>query len=477
MATNRQWAAVWGVSALLALGGGGLGYATQPAPVYEQVSVTQAAPPVAVGDPQELLTAEQEQLLIDATGDIPTPSTVTDIQYLVFANNHEEPLDDVENYLRDHAPELIDDALGENGKPRDGVVIIGVGLDPRKAFAYGGDDVGEQLGIANEGRLEKILDAMKEDVKAGDIPAGLLKSAQVALDPEGVAQWRYDEMKAEKIGMGVAGAGIGFGGGVLVGAGVLIARDDRRKKLEQAREDHALITGEYLRLAQRLDEVDVRAHSLSSDFADAQLRSDWAEVRDRFLALNDAVHGPGGIGELDPEDEKVMRDNRIRLEKAAESVRHVSHAEDNIDRMFHVEQGDVEARRADLDRMREDLADASEEAREKGNEGIRAELEQLDARTAALRAEPSSPGFVDDFLRLLEDYRGVLDHIRSTKLGKTKEREKWREPAVYDADFWYLNTYTYANVSSWHSANVEAASAASASASSGFSAAGGSSSF
>lgn len=97
MATNRQWAAVWGISALLALGGGGLAYASQPAPVYQQVSIAQAVPPITVGDPQELLTAEQEQLLIDATGDIPTRSTVTDIQYLVFAENHEEPLDNVEN--------------------------------------------------------------------------------------------------------------------------------------------------------------------------------------------------------------------------------------------------------------------------------------------------------------------------------------------------------------------------------------------
>lgn len=155
----------------------------------------------------------------------------------MFEENHEEPLDDVEIWLRDNAPDLIGDTQGENGRPADGVVIIGVGLDPRTAFAYGGDDVGEELGIADESRLENILDAMKEDVKVGDIPAGLLKSAEVALDADGVAQWQFNDARGNRIGAGIGGAGIGFGGAMVVGAGVLAAHDRRRKQLEQARED------------------------------------------------------------------------------------------------------------------------------------------------------------------------------------------------------------------------------------------------
>lgn len=465
MASKQQWAAVWGISALLGLGLGGIAYGTQPAPEYQQVAVAEVAPPVTVGDPQGLLTEEQERWLVDATTSLQAPASVTDIQYLVFEENHDEPLDDVEMWLRDNAPDLIDDTKGENGKPRDGVVIIGVGLDPRKAFAYGGDDLGEQLGLASESRLEDILDAMKEDVKAGDIPAGLLKSAQVALDADGVAQWQYNSAKGDRVGAGIGGLGMGFGGGLLVGALTLNARDNRRKKVEQAREDYQLITDEYLRLSQRLDEVDVRAHSLSSDFADAELRKDWAEVRDRFLELNK-------IGVLDTTDDALMREHSKELASTAEAVRHTSNAEANIDRLFNVERGDAAARRADLDRMRSDIADAREDTKD---EGILRELDSLDQRARAIAVD--SPTFIEDFLRLLDDYTGTLDHIRSTKLGKTKEREKWRKPAVYDDGFWYINTYNYANVSAWHTANVDAAAAAASTSSSGFSAAGGSSSF
>lgn len=466
MASNKQWAAVWGISALLGLGLGGIAYGTQPPPEYHQVAVAEAAPPVTVGDPHGLLTEEQERWLIDATVNLQVPASVTDIQYLVFEENHEEPLDDVETWLRDNAPELIDNEKGDNGKPRDGVVIIGVGLNPREAFAYGGDDVGEQLGLADESRLETILDAMKDDVKAGDIPAGLLKSAEVALDADGVAAWQFEDAKWERIGTGFAGLGMGFGAGLVGGALTLTARDNRRKKLEQAREDYRLITDEYLRLSQRLDEVDVRAHSLSSDFADAELRKDWAQVRDRFLALDK-------IGVLDTTDDALMRERSKELANAAEAVRHTSNAEANIDRLFNVERGDAATRRADLDRMRSDIADARRDAKD---DDIIRELDSLDQRARELAVD--SPTFIADFLRLLDDYTGTLDHIRSTKLGKTKEREKWRKPAVYDDGFWYINTYNYANVSAWHTANVDAAAAAASStASSGFSAAGGSSSF
>ena len=167
-----------------------------------------------------------------------------------------------------------------------------------------------------------------------------------------------------------------------------------------------------------------------------------------------------------------MREHSKELASTAEAVRHTSNAEANIDRLFNVERGDAAARRADLERMRSDIADARRDAKD---DGIIRELDSLDQRARELAVD--SPTFIDDFLRLLDDYTGTLDHIRSTKLGKTKEREKWRKPAVYDDGFWYINTYNYANVSAWHTANVEAAAAATATSSSGFSAAGGSSSF
>lgn len=66
-------------------------------------------------------------------------------------------------------------------------------------------------------------------------------------------------------------------------------RRSRAKKIAQAREDFDYISAEFGTLAQRLDAIDIRAHSLTSAFADQQLRNQWHKVRDRFLHMHDDV--------------------------------------------------------------------------------------------------------------------------------------------------------------------------------------------
>lgn len=483
MASFKEGAIVLLVSTAIGLGVGTLGYNSVDIPTLEQAqpAVSVAGPSIVVDDPQEVLAAGDRQRLIDAASAIPTPDYVTDVHFMVFASNHDNVLDTVEEYTRDNYPQLIDDNHGDNGSFKEGVVVIGIGLDPRNAFAYGGFDTGEKLGLTDESHLANILDAMKPDVKAGDIPAGLEKSARLTLDADAVAQYTVDAKKGERVGNTLGG---GFGtGGVAMALGFLglALRDHRRKELATGREDYELVTGEYLRLAQRLDEVDIRAHSLSSAFADAELRKQWAEVRDRFLDLNDTVHGAGGIGEIDITDDKAVRKNRKRLAEAAETVEHTSNAEDNIDRLFAIEQGDTGARRADLEVIRSDIADARAKVEEgkhpERHADLIRDLEMLEQRVDALKQDPASPTFIDDLVRVLGDYRLALEDVRSSQFDDVKEREKLTTPAVYDATFWYPNYMTYAHLNTWHDANVAAAQAASATSSSGFSAAGGSSGF
>ena len=398
---------------------------------------------------------------------------------MVFQTNHENILDDVEELLRSQYPELIDQSKGENGRPADGVLIVGVGLDPRQAFIYGGDDVTETLMLDDDSYRESLLDAMKPGVKDGNIPSGLFRTANLAMSADTLAQRRVSGAEGDRTGatIGLGAAGAGASGAI--GAFAVAARSRRRKAIAKAREDYDLVTSEYTRLAGRLDEVDVRANSLSSAFADETLRRQWAQVRDRFLGFNELVHGAGGLSAINMDDEKEVYEHRKQLADAAESVNHVSNAEDNIDRLFAVEHGDPATRRADLSTIREDVLRARSDVKD---EGLRRELDLLMQRIEALDADPSSPTFLDDFVRVLGDYRVILDQVKQKQFSDVKEREKLEAPAVYESGFWYGGYVPYVHMHSWHESNVEAERAAQASSSSnvsssGFSAGGGSSRF
>ena len=55
------------------------------------------------------------------------PAVVQQLHYIVFEENDDNINDTVENYLRDNRPDLIGDEYFT-----DGVLIVGVGLDPAR---------------------------------------------------------------------------------------------------------------------------------------------------------------------------------------------------------------------------------------------------------------------------------------------------------------------------------------------------------
>ena len=470
-------AAVVGITALVGLGGAAAGYNMVDIPEASQFAQqTVGAPEAIIDDPQNVLSAEDRDRLLRDTANIDAPEVVTDFHYMVFETNHENILDDVEEVLRSQYPDLIDQSKDENGRPADGVLIVGVGLDPRQAFIYGGDDVTEALWLNNDSHREALLDAIKSGVKEDNIPSGLFRTANQAMDVDGLAQLRVDAAKGDRTGSAI-GLGLGgVGASTAIGAGTLAVRSGRRKAIAQAREDYDLVTGEYTRLAGRLDEVDVRANSLSSAFADETLRRQWAEVRDRFLGMNELVHGAGGLSAINMDNDKDVYKHHKQLAEAAESVQHTSNAEDNIDRLFGVEHGDAATRRADLATIREDVLRARSDVKD---EGLRRELDTLMQCVEALDADPSSPNYLDDFVVMLRDYRVILDEVKKKQFSDVKEREKLEAPAVYESGFWYGGYVPYVHMHTWHESNVQAAQATSSSnvSSSGFSAGGGSSSF
>src|SRR5690625_6084013 len=107
---------------------------------------------------------------------------------MYFEENYDYVNDTVEEYLRDNRPDLIGDDYFA-----DGVLIVGVGLDPRQAFIFAGEDVAEALDLRDSSHLDDALDAIKPGVKDNNIPAGLFAGANAATDISTLAEDRYNE--------------------------------------------------------------------------------------------------------------------------------------------------------------------------------------------------------------------------------------------------------------------------------------------
>ena len=87
-------------------------------------------------------------------------------------------------------------------------------------------------------------------------------------------------------------------------------------------------------------------------------------------------------------------------------------------------------------------------------------------------------------MRILGDYRLLLDQVKKREFSDVKEYEPLRKPAIYDSGYNYYGYVPFVVMNDWHTSNVETHQSQTSSggtsagvASSGFSAAGSSSSF
>ncbi|MGO3674490.1 MAG: DUF5129 domain-containing protein, partial [Corynebacterium sp.] len=269
-----------------------------------------------VHNPEGVLSTEDEARMERDVERLEAPAVVEQLHYMVFEENDDNVNDTVEEYLRDNRPDLIgDDSFA------DGVLIVGVGLDPRQAFVFAGDDVAEALDLRDSSHLDDSLDAIKPGVEDNNIPAGLFAGANAATDISTLAEDRYNDAVGDRIGA-MVGSGIG-GGGVIfaTGMGIGAYRRSKAKKIAQARAEMSLVGKEYGELATRLDQIDIRAHSLTSPFANATMRNEWEEVRDRFFNIHGQVDSLGNLTSQSP-DEKYL-EQADAIHQAAVTTREV----------------------------------------------------------------------------------------------------------------------------------------------------------
>jgi len=471
----KDWAAVLGITALLGLGGGALGYASTEVPdAADSHIATQAEmPEVMVSDPGDVLTPEDEARLKRDAERLDRPDTVKTLHYIALTENRDNVNDSVENFLRDNFPDQIG-----NKKYADGVLIVGTDVVGRHNFIVAGEDVADQLYIRKDQRLGDALEAMKPGLRDNNIPGGFFAGANVATDIEAAQNYPVERAESEQgnttVGYGLAAGAAGLAGGSMTA----IRRNKRRKQIAQAREDHAIVANEFTGLSQRLDELDIRANSVSSAFADTELREQWEEVRDRFLGLHN-------VTQLGVDTDRQAWENHEALEEAAATVTDTGHAEENINRLFNAERGDVATRRSILLDIRTDAQNARREVKD---EEIKRDLQALEDRIEELDRNAAAPDFIDQFVILLRDYSTLLDEVKRREFSDVPEHTQLDSPTITQPGFIYGTYVPYVHMSSWHSSNVAAEQQAQSSASSssssintsyssGFSGAGGSSSY
>ena len=452
---GKDWAAVLGLTALLGGIGGTVGYALPDTPEPVVIATQAEAPAVEISDPSDVMPAEDEARLLRDVERLQHPDTVKRLHFITLDEGRENVNDAVEIFLRDNFPDQILDKTFA-----DGMLIVGTDVKGRNNFIFAGEDVADQLYLRSGERLEDALEAMKPGLRDDNIPAGYFAGADFAMNVEAAQNYPVDSAAGNKAAAGI-GLGAAAGGVTLVGGSIAASgRNRRRKAIAQARENHAIIGREFTGLSQRIDELDIRANSVSSAFANAELRKQWEEVRDRFLGMHDAM-------QLEVGTDRQAWENHKKLAKFAETVQDTGNAEENINRLFAVEQGDPAERAVIINEVRTDVIKARRQIKD---QELKRELAKLERGLDYLDQNPDYPKFVDQFTRILSDYNQLIPEIKRREFSDVKEYNKLYAPRLTDPGYIYSNYIPYVTIYSWHSSNVEAHQAAQSSSSSSFSA-------
>ena len=437
--------------------------ATEPA-------APEAALEVGVTDPGDLLTVADEELLASEPAIMGLPPQVSHVEFVVFETGEDNLNDTMLEFAQGMRGDLVS---GDSWAP--GRLIVAVSMDPRRNGIYCGDDVCVAMDLFEGAHLDGSLEAMKDPLRRGNTTAGLLAGVSAAADPSvalespGTPSW---------VGWAFGGAAVAAVGGI----GMWI-RSLRKTQASTARERYDQISREYGRVAGELDGIDVRANSLSSPLADDELRSQWEDVKQRFLELDTVM---GRIGHLRPDStDSEFRKASGDIGTAHLTVEQMDLAEKNIDEMFRMEQGDATVRRRQLGELRKDMVSAglgTSDAR------LGHQSQLLQQRVDELASNTAAPDFMDRYARLVVDYRLVVDAIRQREMSDVKAAKNAGDrhaPRIYDTDWRVGHGYggfvPYYMVSTWHTQDVQAAESASSTntsySSSSFSGGGGSSSW
>ena len=385
----------------------------QQADTATKETSSQHAPSVEIEDADHLISDSDKEKLTKKTPKIDFQSPhLTHVVYLAMPGKKKDKFnDEVLEWAAQNKPELVPHVPGKGEKWADGYLLVTVGTETRQNGIYCGDDVCEDLDLRDSKHLKKSLDDGKpafKDKRWGD---GLLDSATTAADPNNVPEdkptspWVY----------------VALGGGAIaaVGGGAYFERERRKKIAETAREQFTKVSKEYADLAQRLDHIDVRAHSLSSPIADQELRRQWTSIRDNFLTMNERM---GEVNLNITSSAKSFWDKRKQIESMHSDLEKLSVAEGQIDQLFDMENGNTSVRKRTLNDLQLDVAEAKVKLEDvtdpellnkagTSNLALKEMLRDVEVDIQKLMDYPDAPDFMDRFALLLTRYHKALELV------------------------------------------------------------------
>ncbi|MGO3363205.1 MAG: hypothetical protein ACTIL2_12280 [Corynebacterium sp.] len=218
--------------------------------------------------------------------------------------------------------------------------------------------------------------------------------------------------------------GLGLGVGVLLFLAMVVYRsvakpDERKERESTARDRFVLISSQYSSVALRLDQIDVRANSLTSPIADDELRRQWEQCKEAFLRADEIIDRTGLTLESRP---RAFGRHADDVAAAYRAVERMSTAEDSIDVLFSMEQGDGTVRHDVLTDLIGDINEAQSGAA--GDPRLLEQLDTVEAQFRSLRDERGDEGFMDRFAAVLSRYGRV-----------TAEGSSRPPPRIYETDY------------------------------------------
>lgn len=394
---------------------------------------------VIVEDRANALTSEEELFLVDGTKKAELPGSVREVMYVTFPSNTVNLNDDMERFLRVNYPNLI----GED-KYKNGTLFVAVGFSPRQVGVYCGDDVCEETSLDKKRQLDSVLDTMVSPLQSGDTAQAMLTGVTYAgagKTPQTLANIIFT----------IVVAFFTFVPYIVVPTILFLAlrfafKKHVKEKSVELREKLDFVKNNYGDVAQRLSQIDIRANSLQSEFADVDLKKQWNDVRQEFLSLNDTMYEISHIKHDDKNQVFIKHDKSI--EKAYESVSRILAAEKNIDKLFNVEKGSKKYRSIAMRELISDMKDLkmslhyiSSDKRDFFQEHIDEYIVQAESIDVA------SSSFMDEYADLIKDYARVskayeeafIDNAEKEKMRYMDKEAMYNSPSVYDNN-WRVGT-------------------------------------
>lgn len=231
--------------------------------------------------------------------------------------------------------------------------------------------------------------------------------------------------------LGEAAVGIALIGAFLFPAiayGIYAGFYRRKNTTAEARHHFTEASNLQVSVGLRLDQIDVRANSLTSPIANAELRRQWEECKKGFVVAQDRLQRLKITGSS---SNRTLRKHAEAITEAHTAATRMQHAEDNIDRIFAMEQGDPDVRDNELTSLLKDMSTAHNKST---NPASKKQLRALVNRTQELQEHcgKDNPTFMEDYSTIVREYGRITESLIKELTASLEKTAGLTTPSIYD---------------------------------------------